>query len=138
MKNLVIVFTLVSIIMYFGINEACPENRFVLENDIGPNIPVQYHCLGLPGQDTGVKVLKYRTNYTHWFKDVFRKRTTWTCQIRYGNPLTHSFDRLQVYRGARDSRCNQLRHWSFRINGIYFRRDQAKSLGYVLPWTKIM
>lgn len=123
---------------YFGWNEACASNRIVIQNDLGPNTPLQYRCRGWNDQDSGVRVLRnVGATYTIELSDVtnYNERTKWNCELRYGPRNEFYFD-IEVYRAAAKVRCGQLRHWVARKDGIYFRRDANKPLGHVLFWKR--
>ncbi|CAA7039366.1 unnamed protein product [Microthlaspi erraticum] len=123
---------------YIGLNEACAPNRIIIQNDLGPNTPLQFRCRGWNGQDTGIDTLnRVGATYTIELSDVtnYRERTEWNCELRYGAAKEFFFD-IQVYRAAAGVRCGQLRHWVARRDGIYFRRDANKPLGHVLHWKR--
>lgn len=133
------IFYVLVIAMYVGLNEACAVNRVIIQNELGPNTPLQYHCRGWNGQDTGVDTLKtVGGTYTIELSDVTnrRERTRWECDLRWGPAKEYHFDHLEVYRAAISRRCGQLRHWSARKDGIYFRKDSNLPLGLVHPWKR--
>ncbi|KFK42373.1 hypothetical protein AALP_AA2G247400 [Arabis alpina] len=124
--------------MYFGLNEACRLNHMVIENDLGRDGPLQFHCRGWNGQDSKVQTLNNNgAKYSLEIIDVtnYRERTKWNCMLRFG-PAKEFFYDIEVYRAAANPRCGQLRHWVARKDGIYFRKSVDMPLGRVLSWKK--
>lgn len=137
--NHLLVFLLV-IAVFFMLNEACPKSRIVIQNQLGPGIPLQYHCRGKQGnttRDTGVATLRtFNANYTITIIDrpVNGTRAMITCDLSYGPRNEYYYD-VQVFYGA--MRCIQRIHlWTAKIDGIYFKKKDSYPMKLVLKWRK--
>lgn len=43
---------------------------------------------------------------------------------------------FEAYRKANVRRCNQMRHWIAKVDGIYFEKNQMKPQRLALTWLK--
>ncbi|ESQ31672.1 hypothetical protein EUTSA_v10005700mg [Eutrema salsugineum] len=135
MNHLILFILLVA--SYFEPNEACKENHVVIHNELGPGKILQLHCKS-EDDDLGIQKFNYKAPPSIIrFHDSAVKLTTWRCVFRHG-PQMKSFNDVQVYRAGRRlvPRCGQLRVWTARPDGIYFKRKLQEPLKLKFFWNK--
>ncbi|ESQ31673.1 hypothetical protein EUTSA_v10005414mg [Eutrema salsugineum] len=132
-----LILFLVIIATCFEPNEACKKNNVEIHNELGPGRILELHCYS-KDDDLGIQKLSFNAPpYIIRFHDEVINLTKWNCILRQGAKMEYSFD-VEVYKaGARViPRCGQLRVWSARIDGIYFKRKYSDPLKRVLSWNK--
>lgn len=130
-----VVFLLV-IVMCFEWNEACKLTRVLISNQLFYGLPLGIHCRDWTGKDYGIEILTSNSNRTFDFVDVAgKKRARYECDLWYKNKgHVYNFDKMEVYRAAKNKRCGEYRQWTATIDGIYTRRDIYKRLGFARKW----
>ncbi|CAF2178404.1 hypothetical protein BRARA_G02093 [Brassica rapa] len=120
------------------IKENCPINRIMITNQLGGGQVLGYKCSNWLYQNWEGGLRTFNQNRTWEFADVTnrRERTRYACDLWFGARKEFHFDELEIYRAAANTRCNQIRQWAARPDGIWFRRDHDKPLGLVRPWKK--
>ncbi|CAH8356144.1 unnamed protein product [Eruca vesicaria subsp. sativa] len=110
----------------------------MITNQLGGGKVLGYNCRNWLSHDWQGSLRNFNQNRTWEFADLStrRERTQYECDLWYGDRKEFHFDKLEIYRAAASDRCNQIRQWAARPDGIYFRRDHDKPLGFVLPWKK--
>ncbi|CAN8252892.1 unnamed protein product [Cochlearia groenlandica] len=135
MNHLVIIVLIIA--MYIGLNQACAPNRVTLINALtsdaeGNDRPLQYHCRGIKGQDTGSQSLKLSGDERKFvFASSNLERGTLSCNLSFGKGS--SFDNLIVYQG---NHCGQVAIWVFRNDGIFFRSSEKAELQQKFSWKR--
>ncbi|CAN8243548.1 unnamed protein product [Cochlearia groenlandica] len=136
--NHLIVFMFV-ITMILGRSEGCKKNRIVFRNELVSRRVLQIICRSSDRQKRNEYLDFNAPPFFIEFSDTrnpFHYKTQWDCQLNHGPGLDNSYYDIQVYKAANVYRCGQLREWVARVDGIYFRKDSQKPLGWVLPWKK--
>ena len=118
--------------------ENCPINRIMITNQLGGGKVLGYKCSNWLRREWQGSLRTFNENKSWEFTDVIkiRKRSRYKCDLWFGARKEFHFDELQIYRAASRHRCNQIRQWAARPDGIWFRKDHDKPLGHVLPWKK--
>ncbi|EOA33974.1 hypothetical protein CARUB_v10021469mg [Capsella rubella] len=136
--NRLILFTFV-VTSCFGLNAAfffdmfpCPSNEVIITNDLGPGLVLQYHCHSRD-DNLGVQHLQYNDTKRIKFGDKIGKRTRWTCLLKHGIRMQF-YREFIAYRMANVRRCNAMRHWYARKDGIYINRNQRPPPVFIYPW----
>ncbi|ESQ31671.1 hypothetical protein EUTSA_v10005113mg [Eutrema salsugineum] len=122
---------------YFELNEACKENHVVIHNELGPGKILQLHCRS-KDDDLGIQTFNYKAAPSIIrFHDEVINLTEWNCIFRHGPKMEYSVD-IEVYKaGPRVvPRCGQLRVWTARTDGIYFKRKLQDPLRFEVRWNK--
>ncbi|KAF8089622.1 hypothetical protein N665_0501s0034 [Sinapis alba] len=144
--NSYIIFMLI-IAMFFGVNEAfashkrglwflCKKNRIIIRNELGPGRNLEYHC-HFNGKDEGVQLLKFNEERIFKFSDpLIGKKKKMNCVLRQGLWMRYSSRDFEAYHTSKERHCGQVREWTGRLDGIYFRRQRIKTPGFVFPWIK--
>ncbi|CAN8325484.1 unnamed protein product [Cochlearia groenlandica] len=125
----------VIIVMCLKVNEACKETHIVFHNEISPKSLLGIDCKGKVTKSTrlGYKedppfIVAFKDN-----DDVFVRRKV-DCVLSYEPEKgPRRFFNLEAY-NAKRKRCGQLRVWTAREDGIWFKREHNKPLGWVLKW----
>ncbi|OAO97504.1 hypothetical protein AXX17_AT4G14990 [Arabidopsis thaliana] len=122
------------IAIFYGVNEACKENRIVLKNRLGHSKILQYHCHS-PKVDLGVLYLDFNAIRIIKVKDEGVNITKWDCLFKHGiNMRFHSY--IQVYsQNTFAPQCDQLRQWSFTKSAIGFTYDDRRPSGPKYRWS---
>ena len=117
--------------------ENCP-NRIMITNQLGGGKVLGYKCSNWLRREWHGSLRTFNQNKSWEFTDVIKigKRTRYECDLWFGARKEFHFDELEIYRAAANPRCNQIRQWAARPDGIWFRRDHDKPLGLVRPWKK--
>ncbi|KAG2252708.1 hypothetical protein Bca52824_082844 [Brassica carinata] len=110
----------------------------MITNQLGGGQVLGYKCSNWLSQNWRGGLSTLNQNRTWEFADVTnrRERTRYECDLWFGARKEFHFDELEIYRAAANPRCNQIRQWAARPDGIWFRRDHDKPLGLVRPWKK--
>lgn len=144
--NHLIVFLFV-IAISFRLNGACPSNRVVIHNQVGPGIPLQYNCYGKNGKQTlksGVRYIRTSSHTITFTDDYYKKGSTYartiiTCNLRYGPANENYFEGLKVYKSLLSpsgGSCYSVINQVFaKIGGIYFKKNSEPMVG-PLKWLK--
>ncbi|CAH8392819.1 unnamed protein product [Eruca vesicaria subsp. sativa] len=134
MKHLIL-FILVT--TYFRLHKACEKNRVILHNELGRGRILKFHCYSADN-DLGVKNLNFNAPpYIIEFHDDVIYRTTWNCLLRQGANMEYSYE-VEVYRAGDDiiPKCDQIRVWTAKLDGIYFSRNSKTPPVLALRWKK--
>ncbi|CAN8253583.1 unnamed protein product [Cochlearia groenlandica] len=142
--NYLIIFMLVTT-MCFEINQAVichgrpRKNHVVIQNEIDPGMVLDIQCRRKNRKNPPTKYgrLNFKDpNYTIEFEDDYPYDEAWYCILSYGTNPKYWYD-IEVYRQGFRPKCNQLRLWVAKKDGIWFTRNYRSPPGHVLDW-KIM
>ncbi|CAL9239397.1 unnamed protein product [Arabidopsis halleri] len=133
--NRLIFFMLVTA-TYYGVNEACKENKIVIRNRLGPGEILKYHCRSKK-IDLGVLYLDYNATRIITLKDEGINITKWNCLFKHGPPHMQFYSEIPVYsQNTLAPQCDQLRAWFFRRSVILFTNDYNNPAGPKYRWSR--
>ena len=135
MKHL-IVFVFISA-MCFGLNEACNKicNRIVIRNWFDHGQVLLVKCKSNWGRSETSRLVASAdgTLFVFFFNDhPWPFHTRWDCNISYRDDNHTYYYDLEAYH-SNFQRCDQLREWIGRDDGIWFTRSDDYPV-WVLPW----
>ncbi|EOA18831.1 hypothetical protein CARUB_v10007445mg [Capsella rubella] len=119
--NRLIFFVLV-IFVYFGVNEACKLNEIVFKNELGAGKRFEYQCHD-GKTNSGVKYLNNNANSGIRFKDTGKQTSLWKCNLKHGVTVKYYYNVEAYLPTINYPRCGQLREYTARPDGVYFRKD---------------
>lgn len=129
-----LIFFILVTTFYYGVNEACEENKIVLRNQLGPGRIFQYHCRS-EKKDLGVLYLNNEAIRIIKIKD--EGLTKWHCLLKHGVYM-RLYNDIEVYhKSTLDPQCGQLREWSARLSGIWFRKTYKFPTGRARSWFNV-
>ncbi|WZZ05638.1 hypothetical protein YC2023_091559 [Brassica napus] len=110
--------------------ENCPINRIMITNQLGGGKVLGYKCSNWLRREWQGSLRTFNQNKSWEFTDVIkiRKRSRYECDLWFGARKEFHFDELQIYRAASRRRCNIIRQWAARPDGIWFRKDHDKPI----------
>ncbi|XP_010449896.1 PREDICTED: uncharacterized protein LOC104732071 [Camelina sativa] len=124
--------------MCFGLNVSswfkCPNNKILIENDLGPGLVLQYHCHSRDDNLT-VANLQFKEMKRIVFGDKLGRRTRWTCTLKHGLYMRYSKEFIAYKAGVIDD-CDKWRHWIAKRDGIYLIKDKKLPAVFKHAWIK--
>jgi len=123
--------------MHFELNQATHcKNHVVIHNELSPGIILNIACRkgSIDDKPTRFHKLNFKDpSYVIEFEDNYPNDETWYCLLSHGTRPKYWYD-IQVYRQGIQPKCNQLRLWIARMDGIWFTRRYESPPGHVLDW----
>lgn len=131
-----LIFLLI-IAMCSGLNEGCiwcNMNTLEVQNQLNQGITLKVNCSSNRNHVEGLHELKFNEKYNISVQEFgMGRRIVWRCTLRFGDKVKSSQTIWRAYRGARESRCGEIRSWIAKVDGIYMEKN-FKSEGLRYYW----